>query len=101
MDLAELLTQHGEVLVELHHDDDEGASGEHTRRPEERVEDGRVAVQPREEHGVALPLAGVVVTGDLLVGFQTLRDVHHHGLHDPRLLLALGDEEALDRETDM
>ena len=62
------------------------------------MEDGGVAVQPREEHSVVLPLAGVVVTGDLLVGLQTLRDVHHHGLHDPHLLLALGDKEALDRD---
>ncbi|KAG7227129.1 hypothetical protein INR49_013927, partial [Caranx melampygus] len=68
----------GEVLCELHHHDDEGPPYEHKGGPEQRVEDDAVVIQPGQENGLLL-LARVVVTGDLLVHFQSLGDVHDHG----------------------
>lgn len=71
LDLPYLFTEPGEVLRELHHHDDEGPSREHAGRPQQRVEDDGVVVQARQENGLLL-LAGVIVTGHLLVHLQTL-----------------------------
>ncbi len=94
LDLSYLFTQPGEVLRELHHDDDEGPSCEHARGPQQRVENDAVVVQAGQEHSVLL-LAGVVVTRDLLVHLQTLRDVHNHDMHGHAVLLTPGHVETL------
>lgn len=94
LDLPYLFTQNGEVLCELNHQDDEGPSCEHAGGPEERVEDGAVAIHPGQEDTLLL-LTGVVVAGNLLVYLQALRDVHYHSMHDHAVLLALGYIETL------
>lgn len=96
--LADVLTKDGEVLRELDHEDNEASSSQHAGRPEQGVEDGAGAVQPTQENK-ALLLRGVVITPDLLLRLQLLRDVHHHGLHGRMLLLTLWDVEALQRNT--
>lgn len=94
LDLPYLLTQSGEVLCELHHHDDEGPSCEHAGGPEQRVQDDAVVIQPGQENGLLL-LARVIVTGDLLLHLQALRDVHNHGVHGHAVLLAPGHIETL------
>lgn len=94
LDLPDLLTQPGEVLSELHHHNDGSASGEHAGRPQQRVEDDAVVVEPHQEDGLLL-LAGVVVTGHLRVHLQPLGDVHDHHMHGHAVLLAPGHVETL------
>lgn len=94
LDLPYLFAQSGEVLRELHHDDDEGPSCQHAGGPEQRVEDDAVVVEPRQEDDLLL-LAGVVETGDLLVHLQALRDVHNDDMHGHAVLLAPGHVETL------
>lgn len=69
LDLDYLLTHNGEVLGEFDHEDDGSAPREHAGGPEERVEDGAVAVQSGQE-GALLLVAGVVIAGYLLVRLQ-------------------------------
>lgn len=71
LDLDYLLTHNGEVLGEFDHEDDGSAPREHTGGPEERVEDGTVAVLPGQE-GTLLLVAGVVVAQDLVMWLQAL-----------------------------
>lgn len=94
LDLPYLFAQSGEVLRELDHHDNEGPSCEHAGGPEQRVEDNAMVVQPRQENGLLL-LAGVVVTGDLLVHLQVLGDVHDYDMHGHPVLLAPGHVDAL------
>lgn len=95
LDLPYLFTQPGEVLCEPNHHYDEGPSCEHAGRPEQRVEDDTVVIQPGQENGLLLLAAWVVVTGDLLVHLQTIRDVHDHSVHGGDVLLAPGHIETL------
>lgn len=94
LDLPYLFTQPGEVLRELNHHYDEGPSCEHTGGPQQRMEDDAVIVQPGQENGLLL-LTGVVVTEDLLVHLQAIRDIHDHGMHGDAVLLAPGHIETL------
>lgn len=94
LDLPNLLTQPGEVLGELHHHDDDGASGQHAGRPQQRVEDDGLVVESRQEDGVLL-LAGVVVARHLRVHLQSIRDVHDCHVHGRTVFLAPGHVEAL------
>lgn len=94
LDLPDLFAQPGEVLRELDHHNDEGPSGEHARGPHQRVEDDSVVVEPSQENRL-LPLAGIKVAGHLLVGLQTLGDVHDDAVHLAAVLLAPGHIETL------
>lgn len=92
--LPYLFAQPGEVLRELHHHDDEGPPCEHAGRPQQRVEEDAVVVQAGQEDSLLL-LAGVIVTGHLLVHPQALWDVHDQDLHGHAVLLAPGHIETL------